>query len=842
MIDSKSRTPDFLATETVTPLKRPGRIRLKITLVICFTGVFTAFLVVGIASWWVYDLMAKTIKERQFAITKTLAFSISRLIDQKIQELRIHTGRSIWEQSIVEVNAHYQGMSPEAILAEMQKKDKEWITSPPRGFFLRAYLENPISLRLKQLVDDDPDVAEIFLTDQYGGLVAASGKTTDFYQADEIWWQKAYAGGKGSVFIGDVERDQSSGILSIPVAVPIKNNQGEILGIAKESLGVELLFSSLKNYKIGKTGYAVLIDKAGNIIFHEGQKPLSAKLFDEKELQQIPIRKGGFSRNISVIHKKTVFAFLQPLENSFFSQNGITWYVCVTQDVGEAFSSLNFFIAGVATLLCLVLIISILLGWFAGDRFSEPIHRLSIATERIKAGEWDYKVGIRTGDEIEWFANTFFEMVQQIREKQRQLINANLKIEGFSKSLEQKVEERTQELTKIQDATMNILEDLVAAKADLETRKAQLEKEIAERQKVEEALRESKGRLDLALQAASMGVWQLNIAEKKRYFDGQVFNILGMDPREFTGSEEEFLRIVHPDDHEIIRKSLQQAIETGMLYEPEYRVMHPDGSIRYVAARGRLIRDEAGNPVKINGIVWDITELKRIQEELLRSNKELEQFAYVASHDLQEPLRKILAFSKLISDKDIQALDEESRDYLSRMQNAAFRMSSLIEALLAYSRVATREKVLEHVPLKAVVEDVLSDLELRIQESHAVIEAGPLPVVYADRLHMQQLFQNLIGNAIRYCKKDVPPHVIIRSQELPKSFKIVVEDNGIGFDIKYKDRIFAAFQRLHTREEYEGSGIGLTICQKIVRQLGGEITVQSELGKGSIFTVTLPKV
>jgi signal transduction histidine kinase len=236
-------------------------------------------------------------------------------------------------------------------------------------------------------------------------------------------------------------------------------------------------------------------------------------------------------------------------------------------------------------------------------------------------------------------------------------------------------------------------------------------------------------------------------------------------------------------------------------------------------------------------------QLKVYAEELSRSNRELQQFTYVASHDLQEPLRKISAFSNLLVEKDASALDEESRDFLRRMQNAAGRMRNLIEDLLSYSRVSSRERVLERIPLKEVISEVLSDLEIRIRETQARVDLGELPVVFADKTHMRQLFQNLIGNALKYHRKGVPPELKLSGRVDEEGFdEITVSDNGIGFDEKYKDRIFYPFQRLHSRAEFEGTGIGLAICRKIVNQLGGDINVRSRVGVGTVFIVTLPRV
>jgi PAS domain S-box-containing protein len=279
---------------------------------------------------------------------------------------------------------------------------------------------------------------------------------------------------------------------------------------------------------------------------------------------------------------------------------------------------------------------------------------------------------------------------------------------------------------------------------------------------------------------------------------------------------------------------------------------------------------ESGRTVGEVLVFTDITERKKTEEslaqrtvELTRSNAELEQFAFVASHDLQEPLRKIQAFGDRLKAKCDLASLGEGREYLERMQNAAARMRRLIDDLLTFSRVISRTEPFAPVDLTKVTREVLSDLEVRIEKSRATVHVGELPTIEADPLHMRQLLQNLIGNALKFHEPDAQPVVNIEAKIVTGSAnssetaffrrnsmrdrtaenqfcELTVKDNGIGFEEKYLDRIFAVFQRLHGRQEYEGTGIGLAVCRRIVDRHGGTITARSKPGEGATFVVTLP--
>lgn len=275
--------------------------------------------------------------------------------------------------------------------------------------------------------------------------------------------------------------------------------------------------------------------------------------------------------------------------------------------------------------------------------------------------------------------------------------------------------------------------------------------------------------------------------------------------------------------------------------------------LRWLHTKKIPITDEKGQPLYLLGISEDITERKQAEEdklraeeelqeratELARSNEELEQFAYVASHDLQEPLRKIQAFGNLLATTSGAALGAESKDYLDRILGATNRMRTLIQDLLALSRVTSQAGPFVPVELATIARGTLNDLEVQIAESHAEVIVSELPQVRADPVQMRQLFQNLIGNALKFHREGEPPWIMVSSMSDGELVELAFEDRGIGFEQKYADRVFKPFQRLHARDRYPGTGIGLAICRKIVERHGGGIQVTSEPGRGTTFLITL---
>ncbi len=371
-----------------------------------------------------------------------------------------------------------------------------------------------------------------------------------------------------------------------------------------------------------------------------------------------------------------------------------------------------------------------------------------------------------------------------------------------------------------------------------------------------QSLRASEEQYRTLLESLQEGVWLLDENLITVFVNDRMAAMLGYSVDEIIGQP--LSHFLHPDELESLKTEWGRRM-AGLPGQIDRRMIHKSGAVLELFILTNPIIDEQG---KFHGAiagVIDMTErrlmlraleereeqARRYAEELERSNRDLEQFAFTASHDLQEPLRKIKSFGERLAAGYAEQLDETGQDYLARMISAAGRMQRMISALLAFSRISTRDQQFELVDLRSVASEVVSDLELRIQQSGGSIELGEFPQIEADRTQMYQLLQNLLSNALKFCQKDSPPRVRVtaRPAVLPagkEAIEIVVEDNGIGIPVTQLERIFQPFQRLHGRSEFEGSGIGLPICRKIAERHGGAIRAESEPGQGSRFIVCLP--
>ena len=368
-------------------------------------------------------------------------------------------------------------------------------------------------------------------------------------------------------------------------------------------------------------------------------------------------------------------------------------------------------------------------------------------------------------------------------------------------------------------------------------------RDITSNKQAEREVEEERARLQAIVENAPVGIaiteWP---SGKFLYANEELWRIFHQSPT-VPSSKEEYVqfKLFHadgspfvPDDYPISRAAKGEIVRNDVA-----SIIRGDGKQGYITTNAAAVKDSKGRIIAIVGMSIDVTEQVKSEIELKRSNAELQQFAYVASHDLQEPLRMVINYLSLLEIKFRDNLDPKAKEYIGFAVEGGSRMRELVDDLLDYSRVETSTNEFVPVNMDALVSKTLSLFKVPIAESGTEIVVGPLPTINADESQMMQVMQNLIGNAIKFGNK-VQPKVIIKASSGPREWTFSVNDNGIGLNMKYSDKIFQMFQRLHSMHEYPGTGVGLAITKKIIEHHGGNIWVESEEGKGATFFFTIP--
>lgn len=417
--------------------------------------------------------------------------------------------------------------------------------------------------------------------------------------------------------------------------------------------------------------------------------------------------------------------------------------------------------------------------------------------------------------------------------------------------------------------TVRILPEAMSLKTHDE-----LMKEVNERKKAEEELQRLNKQLNEAQDIARLGSWHWEIKTNKLAWSDQLYSIYEVKKTEQGVMFEDFINKVHPDDRAFVKEHIENAMRSGKFQTYRHRIVMEDGTVKIMQGRGEVVKDANGEVISMTGTGQEVTEYFQAQQELLSktnkletANTELQKFAYVASHDLQEPLRKILTFASLLRKETEEQLNEKSKTYIEKIVHSSSRMQQLIEDILSFSSLKTREEAFEKKNLQEIIVQVLVDLEVTIEKTNAKIQYERLPEAEVIPSQMGQLFQNLLSNSLKFKKENEQPVIevkasVLKGLELSKDERFVayleslsinrrlwenvpfvlmqVTDNGIGFDTAYSEKIFEIFQRLNNGKGLGGTGIGLAICKRIMDNHHGMITAESKPGKGATFTMVFP--
>ncbi|OCB74850.1 ATP-binding protein [Flavobacterium crassostreae] len=384
--------------------------------------------------------------------------------------------------------------------------------------------------------------------------------------------------------------------------------------------------------------------------------------------------------------------------------------------------------------------------------------------------------------------------------------------------------------------------------------------DISALQKANDELQYLNHSFNNAEKIAGFGHWKINLKTKKYFFSDNFFRLLGVQPNDFEPNIENFSKFIHPEDVDFVIKAHRDSLKNHNDTSVMFRYILPDGSIRYIWSVGSFTQNTSGDLIK-TGVNYDVSNLYKKTLELEENNKklqsinqELESFNNIVSHDLQEPLHKIQMFISRIEAKEMDLISDQGKVYFSKIKFSANKMQTLLIDLVNYSRALKGDKVFVKTDLNILLSQVLEDLSLNIADKEAVVTLENLPAIKVIPFQVEQLFINLISNALKYSKENIVPEISIFEEEIfaneiyenkiitnEEYCKIVVSDNGIGFPQEYANKIFHLFYRLDKDVKYSGTGLGLAICKRIVENHDGFIQVNSEPNIGSKFAIFIPR-
>jgi PAS domain S-box-containing protein len=641
---------------------------------------------------------------------------------------------------------------------------------------------------LRELLEQYPAFLEVVYVDAGGRVLANTYRDRPvlaslFTISQSQWFQEAVAGGR---YHGGVQISAQNAPYLI-VAQPAADG-----GVMAARLSMSVLWDVVAHIRFGEAGRAYIVDRDGQIIAHthvdlvlnntsiQGRPELTAAL-------QSP----GGEWNGEYVNLEG-----QPVVGATTAVPELNWVMITELPQAEAYALSR------AILISLgggVLLFSAVLMWTSARVLERmvlrPMERLRAGAARIGQGDLTYRIGLLRRDEIGQVASAFDDMVARLHAREEQVAAQTAALQMSEARYRAIVEDQTELICRwLPDGTLTFVNEAYC-----------------------------------------------------RYF--------GRTREGFIGQT--FMPLIPEEDRGLVEAHTASLGRARPMATVEHRVILPDGRLRWQHWTDRAIFDALGNVVEFASVGRDITERKQAEDALRRlneeledrvrqrtaelehSNRELQQFAYVASHDLQEPLRMVTSYLQLLKRRYQGRLDSDADEFIAFAVDGATRMHHLINDLLAYSRVGTRGQPFEPADCQAIFDQVVTNLKIAIEESGATVTCDPLPKVTADGSQLAQLLQNLIGNAIKF-RDHRPPQVHVSAERRNGSWQFAVRDNGIGLEPQYAERIFLIFQRLHTRAEYPGTGIGLAICKKIVERHDGRIWVESQPGHGATFYFTLP--
>ena len=797
---------------------------------------------------------------------------IDKDIFMRLEELQNYTKDSNPQKALFESNREFEKL--DNIQEYINQKDKEWVSAPKEAItsFMQKLIDNPLANEISRIFIEFHEkkygyklFGEVFVSNKYGANIAQTGKTSDYRQDDEKWWQIARNDG---FYISDIEYDESVDAHSISIGVRIEDENGDFLGVMK---GVIAVSGIIKETEIATKKYETteikLVTNDGNLFYATKPFKILENVAEKDFFKKLKNSKGFFVEKEG--GREKLFSYSQ--SKGYRNFRGLKWFLVVGYDVKEILKPIFLLRQRIFLISAVVITISIFIALFISFSISNPIKKLTKASEEISKGKLDIKIGpklLSTNDEISVLARTFNQMIESLENREKEVIQRTKELESSQASLLKANEKLQKEILE-----RKLAEDEVRNKAGQLKTLYETGKKITSIVSKEELLpwiAEQAAKLlnaDECLYRIREGDYLIRgggtkkgmeLMETKRLKIGESFSgiivkekrpLISKDMREDERYKKEhrevakrlglvsFLGVPMCIEGRVVGVLNIMSKKTRKFTEADIELLSAFSDMAAIALENMKLFEDLGKEIAERKLAEK--RLKKTMAQLSSSNKELEQFAYVTSHDLQEPLRMIASYLQLIERRYKDKLDKDGKEFIYYAVDGAKRMKELIIDILSFSRVGTKGKPFQSTDCKDVLEHVLANLNPVIEDSGAKITYNHLPTVMADDSQLVQLFQNLIGNSIKFRSKD-SPHIDIKAKPEDSEWIFSVKDNGIGMEKQFHERIFRIFQRLHTKEEFSGTGIGLAICKKIVERHGGRIWVESEPNNGATFFFTIP--
>jgi PAS domain S-box-containing protein len=760
------------------------RINVRAQIII---GFLFLLVLMGILS---YYMISNTRKSLMSAAGSDLMFladgelkDIEKHIEYHMEQLQLYARRNYLRDEVKRSNRIFDDNPDVEALIERRDGEIGRSNGDFQSPLLQGIVSSDFSVQLKtELIEYLSDIQghlsffRLTVTNKYGAVIASTSRFDEYGYGEEDWW---IAARDNKTSLSPVLYDEGVKKYTIYLATRIEDADGNFIGVMRGAIDI---MGTAHNTEIGKTRYETmtlkLLTTDGKVIYTTRPFVPFKDISGSNYFEKMKKNRGYFT--FREAKRKTLVSYIKKEDTG--SLKNISLVLVIEADLNEVMQPLYALERQMLVFSLLILLVGAAISVFTSYYVTNPIRKLTDFSRTVTIDNLNKPVdksltGLK--NEVGTLAKSFDRMISDLRKSQRDVIQ--------------------QEKSRQREATAAVMIDTITESA---------------------VLLDRQGRVAAA-----------NDTVCKRY---------RVKPGKMIGSS------IYDVLPKAVRKARKKKIENV------FRTGHPVGfedeySGKIFNNNIYPIFDDEGGVENVVMFGYDITPLKQIEkklymktEELIRSNRDLEQFAYVASHDLQEPLRAVSSFSQLLSKRYNHKLDEDAQEFIDFIVGGSTRMQQLINDLLSFSRVSTRGKPSEETDTNSILGQTIVNLSTAIEENSAIITNDELPTVMVDGSQLIQVFQNLIGNAIKF-KGEALPHVHVSASEKDGKWEFSIKDNGIGIEKEYFDKIFVIFQRLHGKDEYTGTGIGLAICKKIIERHGGDIWVESKPEGGSTFYFTIPK-